>query len=157
MKFAALLVASLALGSAHGTVAAEPGAPAPGPVARGDDKDKREQARREEHLKRIGADFEAMNTPALVKRIPEGAKVTLGLGRTSGAYSADQARQVLDDYFDQFRSLTVTFSKAESNVGSFDLVLRRKGEDRERKRNLLVTVGGADAKPPFPLVEISVR
>lgn len=141
---------------------------APSAVA-GDDKEdekkkkeaerrKKEKERRENALKAIASSFSAKDTTNLLLQVPKDAKVSLTIGADSGDYAVDQAKGVLNKFFDDQQNVSVDLEemKADGSDASFPLAVRRKGEKKEKKGKLRVTVGAADATPKYPLVKLTV-
>ena len=113
-----LLLAAVLLGLAA-TVALPRGALVPPAAAQseGDGEKEREKTPEEKELARIGKEFAAKDSAALVDRVPEKRKLRLILGKYDDRYGKEQAKQVLDDWFES-RSITlVKLTKTSDSVG----------------------------------------
>jgi hypothetical protein len=165
VRSAALCAALLAAGL---VVALPVRCMAPAAVA-GDDKEdekkkkeeerrKAEKEKREKTLRDVASSFSAKNSTDLLQRVPKDAKITLALGADNGDYAVDQAKGVLNKFFDDQQNISVDLKemKADGNDASFPISVRRKGEKKEKKGKLRVTVGAADATPKYPLVKLAV-
>jgi hypothetical protein len=135
------------------------------PVAAAQDKDKdkekeqkekeekerkeREKKKRDKALCDICNQFGAKDVSWLLDRVPNEQKLTLSLGTGREVdYSLDQARGVLQRYFDGLDTLSVDpkskDTKLTETVGSFPMTYTPK-EKKAKSATLYVTISGLDS------------
>jgi hypothetical protein len=126
-----------------------------------DKKDKQKEAekkQREKNLTDIAGYFGSKSVDLLLGRVPKSQKLSLALGKdNTGDYSIDQARGVLNKYFEALRTLTVDFVKADGVVGCFTLTVYKKGEDKGKAGKLYVTLGALGADNTYTLAKLDVQ
>jgi hypothetical protein len=163
---AALLVAGLV---------AAPDARVLTPLAAAQDKDKEKKdkeekerkereerkKKREKALRAIGDQFGAKDVDWLLNRVPKEQKLTLNLGAGKEVdYALDQARSVLQKYFDDLATLDVKTTSEDAKLGddaaSFPMTYRRQTEKKPKSATLYVTIGGLDAQLNGQLTKLVV-
>lgn len=109
---------------------------------RREEERKKRRLRREKALKAIAVSFGAEDPAGVLVNVGRNAKVRLTLGADDGDYSRDQARGILDKYFERMQSIDVDTSKmnAEENVASFPVKVRKNRDEKPRAGKLYVTV-----------------
>jgi hypothetical protein len=114
-----------------------------------DEKKKKEEEEKrkkeEERKKRIkkaleaaGEEFRTKDAAALVKRIEAKTKVDVTLGGETGSYRATQAKKILETWFEGRTVVSLELDRVTGTVGSFTLVTRERGDDKNRKRKLQI-------------------
>jgi hypothetical protein len=115
------------------------------------EKKQREEKKkkREKALREIGDAFGAEHTKWLLDRVPAEQNLTLDLGTGKEVdYALDQARGVVQKYFDDMQTITVETTsedaKLNENSASFPMKVRRTTEKKEKSATLYVTIDGLD-------------
>jgi hypothetical protein len=125
------------------------------------EKKEREKRRREKALREIGSHFGTKNTDWLLDRVAKDQKLTLCLATGKGDvdYALDQARSVLDKYFEGLQSLSVETTSEDAQLaettGSFPMTYRPK-EKKAKPATLYVTISGLDSHANGVLTKIVV-
>ena len=146
------------------------------PLAAAQDKDKEKKdkeekqkkereekkKKREKALREIGDDFGQKSTDLLLNRVPKEQKLTLALGTGKEVdYALDQARGVLQRYFDDLKTLDVKTTsedaKLNENGASFPMTYRRSTDKKDKSATLYVTISGLDSTANGQLTKLSVE
>lgn len=142
--------------------------PPPAASAKDDKADKQkelEKIKRENSLKKVANAFSVKDVAGLLGHVPSGQKISLaGIGADpAGDYSPEQARGVLDKYFEGIEQPNVDTTndgkdgyEIKGLVGRFPLSYRKKGENKRQKATLLINLGPLDATDRYTLAKLSI-
>jgi hypothetical protein len=88
----------------------------------------------------IGAEFRQKKSQALVDRVRPKGRLHLALGKAGEAYSAEQAKALLEQWFKDKKELKVELKSVTGMTGKFDLTYREEGSDKLAERTLCITL-----------------
>jgi hypothetical protein len=123
-----------------------------------------EKTPEEKELEAIGKEFKAKDVDALIARVPRKNKkgkegrVRLRLGREDGTYKRTQAKGVIEKWLESRTITSVELESTKDLVGTFTLKFRRRGEEPEVERTLVVRIARHDDdEDKFVLKELGVH
>jgi hypothetical protein len=125
------------------------------------ERKEREKQRRDKALTEIGSQFGAKGVDWLLDRVPKDQKLTLDLGTGKEVdYALDQARGVLQRYFDDLKTIAVEVTskdaKLNENGASFPMTYKRTTEKKSKSATLYVTISGLDSTANGQLTKLVV-
>lgn len=103
---------------------------------------KRKRSAEERLVDAVAAEWKAGDVKALAARLPEKRRVSLRLpGAEAGEYRAEQARSVLEGYFEGRRFSRVEVKAVKEMTGTLEVEYLRTGDRRKVAATLLVFLG----------------